>query len=112
MPPRRRADRDPRQELALVVDRLGGRRQLVTYQDIEDASARASSRLPSEGLADLVEAAVAESMLLKDLRTFFDRKTGAFSERWVYRVNPRHPLVADLLAEADRPIARSRRARP
>ncbi len=42
-----------------------------------------------------MEAAVAESLLLKDLRTFFDRKTGAFSDHWVYRVNPRHPLVAE-----------------
>ena len=72
----------------------------MTFQDIEKASARSSSRLPPDALADLVESAVAESMLLKDRRTFFDRKTGAFSERWVYRVNPRHPLVADLLADA------------
>ena len=99
MPPRRRAAPDPRQELVRVVDRLGSRSQLVRYQDIAKAAARASSRLPLDGLADLVEGAVVESVLLKDLRTFFDRKTGAFSEHWVYRVNPRHPLVADLLAE-------------
>ena len=43
---------------------------------------------------------MADSLLLKDLRTFFDRKTGAYSDHWVYRVNPRHPLVADLLADA------------
>jgi hypothetical protein len=97
MPPRRRADRDPRLELVRVVERLGNRRQYVTLQDIERAAARPSSRLPTDGLSALVEGAVAESMLLKDLRTFFDRKTGAFSEAWVYRVNPRHPLVADLL---------------
>lgn len=97
VPPRRRADRDLRQELVRVVERLGRRRQYVTYQDVERASARASSRLPPEGLSDLVEGAVAESMLLKDLRTFFDRKTGACSDHWVYRVNPRHPLVAALL---------------
>ena len=100
MPPRRRADRDPRQELARVVQRLGDRRQYVTFRDIEQAAARSSSRLLPEGLAELIEGAVAESMLLKDLRTFFDRKTGAFSEAWVYRVNPRHPLVTDLLAES------------
>lgn len=97
MPPRRRADRDPRQELARVVQRLGDRRQYVTFRDIEHAAARTSSRLSPDGLADLVEGAVAESMLLKDLRTFFDRKTGTFSDAWVYRVNPRHPLVADRL---------------
>ena len=93
----RRADRDPRLDLVRIVERLGRRRQYVTLQDIERAGARASLRLPVEGLATLVEGAVAESMLLKDLRTFFDRRTGAFSEQWVYRVNPRHPLVADLL---------------
>ena len=99
MPPRRRADRDPRQELARVVQRLGDRRQHVTFRDIEQAAARASSRLPTDGLSELLEGAVAESMLLKDLRTFFDRKAGTFSEAWVYRVNPRHPVVADLLAD-------------
>jgi hypothetical protein len=98
MPPRRRADRDPRQELVRVVERLSRRRQYVTFQDIEQASARASSRLLADRLSSLVDGAVAESMLLKDLRTFFDRKSGAFSEHWVYRVNPRHPLVAGLLA--------------
>jgi hypothetical protein len=47
-----------------------------------------------------VDDAVAESLLLKDLRTFYDRTSGEFSERWVYRVNSRHPLVADLLNKA------------
>ena len=100
MPPRRRTDRDPRQELVRIVDRLGRRRQLVAYRDIEAACALSSSRLSPDGLAELVECAVVESILFKDLRTFFDRKTGAFSEEWVYRVTPRHPLVADLLADS------------
>jgi hypothetical protein len=99
MPPRRLADRDPLQALIRVVERLGTRRQFVTFEDIEKASARASLRLAPEGLADLVEGAVVESILLKDRRTFFDRKTATLTERWVYRVNPRHPLVADLLVE-------------
>ena len=97
---RRRSAPDPRRELVRVVERLGSRRQYVTFEDVERACAPASSRLPREGLVELVEGAVAESLLLKDLRTFFDRKAGAFSERWVYRVNPRHPLAADLLAES------------
>jgi hypothetical protein len=99
MPTRRRADRDPRLDLVRIVDRLGDRRQYVTFHDIEKASSRASSRLPPDGLAGLIEAAVADSLLFKDLRTFFDRKTGAFSEHWVYRVNPRHLLVSGLLAD-------------
>lgn len=100
MPPRRRADHDPRLDLVRAVGRLAERRQYVTFQDVEKAASRSSSRLPLAGLAELVEAAVVDSLLLKDLRTFFDRKTGAFSEQWVYRVNPRHPLVAHLLADA------------
>ena len=100
MPPRRPSARDPREMLARIVDRLGERRQFVTFEEIEQAAARPSSRLSTDGLAALVEAAVAESLLLKDLRTFFDRKTGTMTDRWVYRVNARHPLVADLLDDA------------
>jgi hypothetical protein len=96
---RRRSKRDPHQELVRIVDRLARRAQFVTFHDIEQALTRASSRLEPEGLSALVEAAVTESMLLKDLRTFYDRKAGAFSEQWVYRVNPRHPLAASVLDE-------------
>ena len=97
--PQRHASRDPLSELVRVVSRLGQRRQFVTLHDIERAAARPSSHLAPDGLAALVDEAVAESALLKDSRTFFDRKTGAFADRWVYRVNPRHPFVADLLDE-------------
>ena len=79
-----------------LVERLGRRRQFVTLADVERA-VRPSSGLAPEGLPALVDSAVAESILLKDLRTLYDRKTGEFSERWVYRVNARHPLVASLL---------------
>jgi hypothetical protein len=96
MPARRRLDRDPREALVRLVERLGRRRQFVTLADVERA-ARPSSRLSEADLPALVEGAVAESILLKDLRTYYDRKSGEFSERWVYRVNPRHPLVAALL---------------
>jgi hypothetical protein len=99
MPTRRRADPDPQEELVLAVDRLSDRRQFVTYADVAGAAGRARSRLPSEGLAELVDAAVAESILLKDLRTFYDRKSGAYLEQWVFRVNPRHEVVAALLQE-------------
>ena len=92
---RRRAEPDPRQQLVRVVDRLSARQPFVTLADIERVAARASSRLPVDDLAALVEHAVTESLLLKDLRTFYDRKSASFLERWVYRVNPRHPLVAD-----------------
>ena len=100
MAERRRNDGDPRRALVRVVDRLGRQRPFVTFQDIERSASRASSRLPRDGLVALVEDAVAASLLLKDLRTFFDRKSGAFSEQWVFRVNPRHPLAADLLDES------------
>jgi hypothetical protein len=96
MPARRRIERDPRETLVRLVERLSQRHQFVTLADLERAAAR-SSRLPHERLAALVEDAVAESMLLMDRRTFFDRASGAFSDHWVYRVNPRHPLVAEIL---------------
>jgi hypothetical protein len=80
---------------------LSQRRQQVTFADVEQAARRPSSRLPVDGLSALVESAVVEALLFKDLRTFYDRKTGAFSDHWVYRANPRHPLVADLLEERD-----------
>jgi hypothetical protein len=83
--------------LARLVDRLSERNQFVTFEEMERAAARPSSRLASDGVAALVDAAVADSLLLKDLRTFYDRQTGAFTDRWVYRVNVRHPLVASLL---------------
>jgi hypothetical protein len=85
--------------LARLVDRLSERLQLVTFEEIEKAAGRPSSKLVPDGLAALVESAVAESLLLKDLRTFYDRPSGAFTDRWVYRVNVRHPLVFELLAD-------------
>jgi hypothetical protein len=99
LPQRRRPAPDPRELLVRLIERLSRRGQYVTFQDVEGAAARRSSRLPVEGLAALVEAAVVESLLLKDLRTFYDRQTGGFSEQWVYRVNPRHPIAQQVLAE-------------
>ena len=99
MPARRTAGRDPRRQLARIVERLSRRRQYVTLADIERAVSRAPSLSPADRLVELVDGAVAESLLLKDLRTFYDRTSGEFSEHWVYRVNPRHPLVADLLTQ-------------
>jgi hypothetical protein len=100
MPVRRAAGRDPRRQLARIVERLSRRRQYVTFADVEKAVSRTPSLSPADRLVELVDDAVAESLLLKDLRTFYDRTSGEFSERWVYRVNPRHPLVADLLNKA------------
>ncbi|MCC7372706.1 MAG: hypothetical protein IT306_30120 [Chloroflexi bacterium] len=99
MAARSRRPADPRLALVEVVDRLGDRLPLVTLADIEQAAARPSSRLPLDGLADLVAAAVEESLLLKDLRTFYDRASGSTSDAWVYRVNARHPVAAQLLDE-------------
>jgi hypothetical protein len=98
---RRRPKLDPNRRLVRLVERLGRSRQYVTLSDIEAAARRPSARLPAEGLTALVEEAVQETLLLKDLRTFFDRRSGALSNHWVYRVNPRHPIAADLLADGD-----------
>jgi hypothetical protein len=99
VPARRRPSPDPRVLLARLVDRLSERSQFVTLAEIEQAASRPSSRLATHDLAALVDGAVADSLLLKDLRTFYDRQSGAFADRWVYRVNVRHPLVATLLAD-------------
>jgi hypothetical protein len=96
---RRRAGHDPHDAVVRIVDRLARTRQYVTFADVERAGGRPRTGLPAEDLAALVEGAVIESMLLKDLRTFYDRKTGAYSERWVYRVNPRHARVAEILGD-------------
>jgi hypothetical protein len=74
----------------------------VTQSAIEIAAARPSSRLPAEGVTSLIERAVGETLLLKDLRTFFDRTSGTTTDHWVYRVNPRHPIAAEILADSDR----------
>lgn len=98
--PRRRREADPRELLVRALDRLCDRRQHVTLADLQRVADRPTSRLPAEGLADLVAAAVADSLVLQDRRTFYDRKTGTSSVAWVYRVNVRHPLAARLLDEA------------
>jgi hypothetical protein len=88
------APRDPRRSLAGLVARLERRSSFVTLADIERAAARRPTAiLPPGRVAALVEEAVADSLLLTDRRTFFDRATGTFEDRDVYRVNRRHPLV-------------------
>ena len=57
----------------------------------------ALARLSADAVVEMVEAAVDDSLLLKDLRTFFDRQTGVHNEVWVYRVNARHKIAAQLL---------------
>jgi len=99
MPGRRRQPPDPRLLLVRLLDRLGDRQAFVTLADLQAAARRPSSRLPADGLAELVEAAVHDSVLLKDVRTFYDRATGTYSQAWVYRVNVRHPVAAQLLTD-------------
>ena len=101
MPSRRRAAPDPRRRLAEVVARLEDRLAFVTLDEIVSGAHRTLRSIPSDQIPTLVEAAVAESLLLKDLRTFFDRRDGSFEDHWIYRLNPRHPIGRELLAEAD-----------
>jgi len=85
---------DPRLSLARLVARLERRKAFVTMADIEAAATRRSNRsVPAQQLGQLVEAAVADCLLLADHRTFFDRDSQTFETRYVYRVNRRHPLV-------------------
>jgi hypothetical protein len=100
MPTRRRAASDPRRRLARAVMRLEVRLAFVTLDKIVTSARRALPNVPAEDVRGLVEAAVLESLLLKDLRTFFDRRDQSFEDHWVYRVNPRHPIGRELLDEA------------
>lgn len=85
---------DPRRRLVRLLARLELRSAIVTLADIERAAARRpASSLPTEEIAQLVESAVAEGVLLADRRTFFDRASKSFTDRYIYRVNRRHPLA-------------------
>ena len=89
---------DARRRLIRLLARIELRSDFVTLVDIERAAARRPARsLPPEEIARLVEAAVAELVLLADRRTFFDRASKSFADRYVYRVNRRHPLVREEL---------------
>ncbi|MBA2446488.1 MAG: hypothetical protein H0V51_00490 [Chloroflexi bacterium] len=90
--------RDPRRRLVRLLAGMELRSDFVTLADIERAAARRPARsLPTEEIAQLVEAAVAELVLLADRRTFFDRTSESFADRYVYRVNRRHPLAREEL---------------
>jgi hypothetical protein len=101
MPSGRRANSDPRHRLARLVARLEDRLAFVTLDDIVAGARRSLPSASSEVIPALVESAVAESLLLKDLRTFFDRRDQSFEDQWVYRLNPRHAIGRELLTEAD-----------
>jgi hypothetical protein len=101
MPSRRRAASDPRRRLARLVARLEDRLAFVTLDEIVAGARRALPNVPADEIAALVESAVAESLLLKDLRTFFDRRDQSFEDQWIYRLNPRHAIGRELLAESD-----------
>jgi hypothetical protein len=100
MPASRRAASDPQRRLARLVLRLEERLAFVTLDEIVGGARRAFPTVLADAIPGLVEAAVTESLLLKDLRTFFDRRDGSFEDHWVYRVNPRHPIGRELLNEA------------
>lgn len=81
-----------------LLARLELRSAFVTLADIERAVARRPARsLATEEIAHIVESAVAERVLLADRRTFFDRASKSFADRYVYRVNRRHPLAREEL---------------
>ena len=94
---RRSADRDPRRRLARLVATLEQDGGFVTLDDILTAGRRAMRSTAADALSALVAEAVADSLLLKDRRTFFDRRDASIETEWVYRTNPRHPHVRDAL---------------
>jgi hypothetical protein len=102
MPSERVPRRDPRRRLARLVLRLEEDGGFVTLDDIQAAARRSMRTQTPDGLERLVDDAVADSLLLKDRRTFFDRREVSLTAAWVYRVNPRHPLVRDEIEDASR----------
>ena len=93
------AARDPNRALVRLLARLEERVRHVTLADLERAAARRRTRtLPVERVAALVEAAVADMLILTDRRLFLDRAARTLEPRSVYRVNRRHPLARETLA--------------
>ena len=93
------APRDPNRALVRLLARLEERSQHVTLADLErEATRRRAHILPADGVAPLVEAAVADMLILTDRRLFLDRATRTLEPRSVYRVNRRHPLARATLA--------------
>ena len=85
---------DPNRALVRLLARLEERTQHVTLADLErEAARRRTQILPAEQVAPLVEAAVADMLILTDRRLFLDRATRTLEPRSVYRVNRRHPIV-------------------
>ncbi|MDP8922845.1 MAG: hypothetical protein M3O34_08215 [Chloroflexota bacterium] len=92
--------RDPRRALVRLLARLEERVPVVTLADLERAAARRRTRtLPPERVAPLLEAAVADMLILTDRRLFLDRATRTLAWRSVYRVNRRHPLAREVTDE-------------
>ncbi|MCC6176587.1 MAG: hypothetical protein IT305_14865 [Chloroflexi bacterium] len=97
-PLRRSRPVDPLPPLVRLVARLEERLEFVTFEDVAEAASRARSQsLRAAPLADLLRAAVEDSILLTDLRQFFDRDSLTVADGCVYRVNQRHPLVQKVL---------------
>ena len=93
------APRDPNRALVRLLARLEEHMPHVTLADLErEAARRRTQTLPLEQIAPLVEAAVADMLVLTDRRLFLDRATRTLAPRSVYRVNRRHPLAREALA--------------
>ena len=91
--------RDPRRALVRLLARLEGRAALVTLADLERAAERRPTRsLPTASIAPLLEAALADMLIVTDRRFFLDRATRTLTAESVYRVNRRHPLARETLA--------------
>ena len=82
---------------AILTLGLGLGAATVVFSVVDHVVLRSLPFESPDELFVLVDAAVNDSLLLKDLRTFFDRQTGTHDEVWVFRVNARHPLAAKLL---------------
>ena len=85
--------------LARLVLHVERTQSLVTADQLQVVAAAWGLPTASSELDSILTAGVDELVLFTDSRTAYDRVSGAFTPVRVYRVNPRHPIVADTLGD-------------
>jgi hypothetical protein len=87
------------QALARLVLHVERTQNLVTAHKLQAVAAAWGLPSAISELDSILTTGVDELVLFTDLRTAYDRVTGAFTPVRVYRVNPRHPIVVGALGD-------------
>jgi hypothetical protein len=87
--------------LARLVLHLERSQSSVTDDQVRIAASRWGLPSVEWELDALLTTAVDQIVLFTDLRTSYVSTTGTFSPVRMYRVNPRHPIVVDAMADED-----------